>query len=570
MRTLSKLAALAAVTISAPAAAQTPVGDWLGTLDFGQGTLRVVVHIEQSADGTLTGTTDSPDQGGYGIPIAGVSTEPDTLAFSVPALDANYVGKWDVAANEWKGALTQRGQSLPLNFGPGPPPMRLPADWHAPDDSVIADVIQSRVAARPGQGMVVGVLEPESRRIVAGAGPGAAAFDGNTVFEIGSISKVFTALLLADMAAKGELSLDDPAEKFLPHGAHLPERGRKITLRDLSMHRSGLPRLPDNMPAADPEDPYADYTVEQMLEFVGRYGLTRDVGARSEYSNLGVGLLGYLLTLASGKDYETLLRERITEPLGMTDTAITLPPELQARLAQPYDPFMRPAKPWRLPTLVGAGGIRSTANDMLKFTAAVLDSNSLLAPAMQLALAERIETGSPRTEQALGWAVVHPEPGRDLLFHNGGTGGFRAGLVIEPAQRSAVVVLTNSAAEPATDDIAMHLISGAPVLPTPPVPPAPPPPPPHTEVTLPVAELDRVVGRYDIAGRVFAFTRNDNGLWAEPTGLPKARVYAEAPLRFFWRGLDAHIRFTTDDAGKITGGEFYNSGVTQPVKRLDP
>src|SRR5690606_17265741 len=185
------------------------------------------------------------------------------------------------------------------------------------------------------------------------------------------ISKVFTALLLADMASKGEVSLDDPAEKFLPEGATIPERGgKKITLAHLSTHTSGLPRLADNMPFADPEDPYADYTEAMMLAFLAQYELTRDIGEQWEYSNLGVGLLGYLLGRAAGSDYETLLRERITGPLGMTDTAITLSAEQEARFAPGLDIYMQPARPWHLNVLAGAGGIRSTANDMLEFASA--------------------------------------------------------------------------------------------------------------------------------------------------------------------------------------------------------
>ena len=186
--------------------------------------------------------------------------------------------------------------------------------------------------------MVLGVLEPAGTRIVARGPAGAPAFDAGTVFEIGSMTKVFTALLLADMALKGEIALDDPVEKYLPDGATMPVRnGKAITLRHLTMQNSGLPRLPDNMPYADPEDPYADYTEQNLLDFLAGYELPRDPGAEYEYSNLGVGLLGHVLARAAGKDYETLLRERILDPLGMDDTAIALSPAMQARFATPHD-----------------------------------------------------------------------------------------------------------------------------------------------------------------------------------------------------------------------------------------
>jgi len=407
--------------------------------------------------------------------------------------------------------------------------------------------------------------------VVAGGPEAGASFGGATVFEIGSISKVFTALILADMINKGEAALDDPAEKYLPEGARMPARGgRKITLRDLSTHMSALPRLPDNMPYGDPLDPYADYTEALMLEFLGRYELTRDIGAQAEYSNFGVGLLGYLLGRAAGKDYETLLRERITGPLGMADTAVTLSAGQQARFAPAFDTYMQPAKPWRLPALVGAGGIRSTADDMLKFAAAALDPQSPIGPAMATALATRVDSGSPRTEQALGWQVWHPERGRTVVIHNGGTGGFRSALALEPDTRRAAVVLINSAAEPSATDLALHLLVGAQVALTPPVPPAPPPVSARAEVTLPVAELDRVVGSYDFGDGVNVITREGGQLVSRRAGVPTLPIYPEAPLRFFFKAIDAQLRFTTDAAGNVDGVVFTMPGTERRAKKVDP
>jgi CubicO group peptidase (beta-lactamase class C family) len=375
--------------------------------------------------------------------------------------------------------------------------------------------------------------------------------------------------------AKGEVALDDPAEKYLPAGAKMPERGgRKITLKDLSTHMSGLPRLPDNMPCGDSGDPYADYTEALLLEFLGRYQLPRDIGSVAEYSNLGVGLLGYLLGRAAGSDYETLLRERITGPLGMADTSITLSPGQQARFAPGHDEYMRPAKPWHLPALMGAGGIRSTASDMLKFAAAVLDPQSPIAPAIKIALSEPLKTNSPRVEQALGWQVLHPEPGREVLMHNGGTGGYRSALVLEPAKGTAAVVLANSAAEPSATDLAVHVVVGSPIAPTPPVPPPPPAASARSEITLPAAELDRVVGRYDFGmGIVFEVVRDGDGLKAQRQGSatgPALPIFPEAPLTFFWKAVDAQIRFIADETGKVTGAEFSENGQMLPGKRIEP
>ncbi len=297
-----------------------------------------------------------------------------------------------------------------------------------------------------------------------------------------------------------------------------------------------------------------------MLQFLGRYELPRDIGSKSEYSNFAVGLLGYLLGRAAHSDYETLLRERITGPLRMKDTSVTLSAGQQARFVPGHDEYMRPAKPWTLPALMGAGGIRSTADDMLKFAAAVLDPQSPIAPAMKVALAAPLKTDNPRLEQALGWQVVHPEPGRTVLMHNGGTGGYRSALVLEPVRGTAAVVLANSAAEPSATDLAVHVLVGSPFAPTPPLPPAPAPQVARAEVALSATELDRVVGRYNFgAGVEFSIVRDGDTLKAQRLGIegaPALPIYAEAPLSFFWKAVDAQLRFTADASGAVTGAEF--------------
>lgn len=570
------------MAISAPASAQEAVGDWQGTLDVGGTKLRLVIHVQTGTNGKLTGTLDSLDQSSFGIPLGDVSLEGDRLTIAVPSLSGSYAGQWDEGTKGWRGFWSQGGASLPLALAPGGPPPEeprapepLPANWQVPPNEKIEAAIAARIAPRDGQGLVVGVLEPSGRRIVSGGPASGEPFDGDTLFEIGSISKVFTALLLADMANKGEVSLDDPAEKYLPESASMPARGgKKITLADLATHTSGLPRLPYNMPFADPADPYADYTEAMMLEFLAGYELPRDIGEQWEYSNLGFGLLGYLLGRAAGADYATLLRERITGPLDMDDTAIMLTAEQQARFAPGHDMYLQPAKPWHIPALAGAGAIRSTANDMLKFAAAVLDTDSPIRRAMETTLTVRRKTGEPRGEQALGWQVAQIGPGREVIMHGGGTGGYRSHLAIEPPTGRVVVAMANSGAEPSTADLAMHLLVGSSVAPTPAVAEAPAAPASRSEVQLPAEELDRVAGRYDFGpGVVFRIWREGNTLRAQREGSitgPVLTIHAEAPLRFFWRAVDAQVVFTTDDAsGEVTGAVFTQSGQSLPGRKLD-
>ncbi|HEX5726522.1 MAG TPA: serine hydrolase domain-containing protein, partial [Longimicrobiaceae bacterium] len=196
---------------------------------------------------------------------------------------------------------------------------------HFPPDADLQVMLQYLVDDGETPGIVLGILEADgSTRIFSAgsAGPGARPLGPRTTFEIGSINKTFTGTILADMVAKGEVALDDPVQKYLPEGVRVPSRnGRQITLLDLATHRSGLPRLPDNFTPADPTNPYADYSVEQLYAFLNHHQLRRDIGAEFEYSNLGMGLLGHALGRAAGTNVQTLIRQRILEPLGMRLTS---------------------------------------------------------------------------------------------------------------------------------------------------------------------------------------------------------------------------------------------------------
>jgi CubicO group peptidase (beta-lactamase class C family) len=158
---------------------------------------------------------------------------------------------------------------------------------------------------------------------------------------------------------KSEVALTDPVSKFLPPTVKIPERnGRKITLQDLSTQSSGLPRMPSNFTPKDMTNPYADYSVEQLYQFLSGYELTRDIGEKYEYSNLGVGLLGHALSLRAGTSYEALVKARITGPLGMTSTSIALTPDMKARFAVGHDGDLKAVSAWDIPTLAenAAGG----------------------------------------------------------------------------------------------------------------------------------------------------------------------------------------------------------------------
>lgn len=325
----------------------------------------------------------------------------------------------------------------------------------------IAAAIKARVDAKQVAGLVVATIEPDGSSSMAAygnPGPDAKPLDGDSVFEIGSITKVFTAILLADMADRGEVKLDDPVAKHLRAGVRVPERnGKAITLIDLSTQSSGLPRMPDNMKPANPMNPYADYTVEQLFEFLGRHELTRGIGAQFEYSNLGVGLLGQALAMRAGKTYETLVKERILDPLQMDHTGVTLTPWMQEHLAKGYSPGGMAMPNWDLPTLAGAGALRSTMNDMLKFLRANLDTSEARLPRlMQHTHVVRRSVGKDMSI-GMNW-LTRSMSGRDVVWHNGGTGGYRTWIGFDKSRRIGAIVLGNSAI--GYDDLGFELVAG--------------------------------------------------------------------------------------------------------------
>jgi D-alanyl-D-alanine-carboxypeptidase/D-alanyl-D-alanine-endopeptidase len=328
----------------------------------------------------------------------------------------------------------------------------------------IAAAIKARVDEKKSAGLVVATIEPDGSSSMAAygnPGPDARPLDGDTVFEIGSITKVFTAILLAEMVDRGEVKLDDPVARHLRAGTRVPERnGKVITLLDLSTQTSGLPRLPDNMKPANPMNPYADYSVEQMFEFLGRYQLTRDIGAEFEYSNLGVGLLGQALAMRAGKTYEALVKERILDPLDMDRTGVTLTPWMREHLAKGYSPGGMVMPNWDLPAVAGAGALRSTMNDMLKFARANLDTSGARLPRlMQQTHVVRRSVGKDMSI-GMNW-LIRSINGREVVWHNGGTGGYRTFLGFDKTRNIAAIVLANTSGA-GHDDLGFELIAGAP------------------------------------------------------------------------------------------------------------
>jgi CubicO group peptidase (beta-lactamase class C family) len=434
-----------------------------------------------------------------------------------------------------------------------------------PDDSIRA-ILRDRVEAHRSSGMVVGVIDADGSRRVIGYGPtagGTGTLDGRSVFEIGSVSKVFTASILSDMIARGDVHLDDPVATFLPGSVKVPSRdGKEITLLDLTTQSSGLPRMPGNFAPKDQDNPYADYTVRNLYDFLSTYTLPRDPGAQYEYSNLGVGLLGHALALRAGTSYEQLMTSRIADRLQMGDTRITLTAGMRARLAPGHDDQGQPAANWDLPTFAGAGAIRSTVNDMLRFAAANLDSTSLPLGA-ELAATHRSlrPTTIPGTTIGMNWHITTRD-GLAITWHNGQTGGYHSFLGLDLAGHRAVVILENSSNN--IDDIGFHLL-----IPSLPLAPAPAPVTPHTEIALDTTAFDAYVGQYSFGpGVTLTISRDGAHFYVQLTGQPRLPMFAESPTKFFLKVVDAQLTFVKDGDGRTIAVVLHQNNVDQRAPKI--
>jgi CubicO group peptidase (beta-lactamase class C family) len=431
-----------------------------------------------------------------------------------------------------------------------------------PSDSAIRAIIQPRVDAGVWAGVAVGIVDRSGVRRTLAYGPnaGVTPFDDRTVFEIGSITKTFTTAILADMVRKGEVSLDDPVAKYLPPGTVVPSRdGKQITLLDLATQTSGLPRMPANFAPKNPANPYADYTPAQLYDFLKSHQLTRGIGEKYEYSNLGMGLLGHALALRAGQSYEALVTERVLGPLEMDDTRIAMTRGMRERLAPGHGPNGAVVANWDLQTLEGAGALRSTVRDMLSFIRANADSTSRpLGQTLAMTHGERRPGPSPAVSLGLAWHRLRLPSGNVIVFHNGGTGGYRTFTGYSEKTGDGVVVLANTTSS--VDEIGFRLLE--PGFPIPPVPKK------RTEVALPEATLERYVGTFELAPTfAITITREGAQLFLQATGQPRFPLFAEKEDEFFLKVVDAQVTFTKDGTGVVTGLVLHQNGAHQPAKK---
>lgn len=402
--------------------------------------------------------------------------------------------------------------------------------------------------------------------------------DADTVFEIGSLTKVFTALLLADMVQRGEVSLNDPIRDFLPADVHVSTGSAgDIRLVDLATHTSGLPNVAANFwkdgdNIYDPNTAgrrWSGYTQKELFESLGSHAPSRDGEAAYVYSNLGMGLLGHLLELKSGKSYETLLIERICEPLGMNNTRITLTSEMEERRAQGHNADGQPSQPWDGETsaLAGAFAIRSTPHDLMIFLKANLGLvESPLSAAIAAAHTEQFKRNDLE-QVGLGWNRNKFQ----VVFHSGTTGGFRCSMYLLPGLNVGTFVMTNTQVGGATDarvaefekigGSLLNVLVGAPPLP----------------VTLPSAvthghdQLTDFIGQYNLRPEDsdgLRITVADEKLYALIPGRVSRQLHPQAADVFFMKEYDVELTFERDDEGIVQEVLARIGGHSQSLRRL--
>lgn len=438
----------------------------------------------------------------------------------------------------------------------------LPAqDLAAKVDALAKPLADAGLAAS----LVVGVIDGDTMLVRGYGKVGENAPDGTTLYEIGSVSKVFTGILLADAVTRGVCKLDDPVQSLLPEGVTMPKwEETPVLLWHLSTHTSGLPRLP-NMKGSDPNDPYAHFDEAKLFAEVGKARVRWEPSSKYEYSNFAVGLLGHLLAKKQGfASFEALLKERITKPLGMADTTVVLSDAQKARMAPPRNVDGDAEHLWDLAALAGAGGIRSSVADMLKFAraqfrpAGPLKLDDLRQPKrsepspadaldepIDLAQQKRYFDRASGITMGLGW---HFALGGQTLWHNGGTGGYHAYLEVVPGDRRAVCVLSNTTSsliDKVGKSILQHLYGMAVE-------------PPKVEIPVAVerAQLQRLVGKYRVEGTedgaTFTITLDDRGLLAQVPGEQACRVHAKSPTQFVYRVGNASLTFELEgDTAKV-------------------
>jgi CubicO group peptidase (beta-lactamase class C family) len=405
----------------------------------------------------------------------------------------------------------------------------------------LSAVVENRLAESETPGCIAVALVAEKTETAFGCTPGItppAAIDEHSLFEIGSITKGFTGLILADMVRKGEISLDDPVTKYSRPGAKLPAGAESITLRDVVTQTSGLPRMPPVFKPANPRDPYADFTADSLYEALAATELKER--GKYEYSNFGFMWLSEMLARKAGKSYEALLKERVLDPMGMKDTAITLSADQEKRFVAGHGPDYHPAAHWHNgKNLEGVGALRVSLADMIKLAEAFAGRRDTpLKETIALAV-KPMRDGEGTNSTGYAWGVSKREAG--VIWHGGGTGGFTSMIAVNPGTRTAAVVLVDSTT--LFNDLPAHLVE--PTLPL---------RKKRLGLATDIETLKQYVGRYEFTPQ-FAMEIFVDGarLMRQGTDQSAFEILREGPDTFFSYLNPTRLRFSRGANREVDG-----------------
>jgi CubicO group peptidase (beta-lactamase class C family) len=358
-------------------------------------------------------------------------------------------------------------------------------------------------------------------------------YDELTAFEIGSVTKTMTAALLAEFIARGEVALSDPIAKLLPPGTSVPSfGGREITIGDIVTHTSGLPSIPPELHLTDMNNPYARVTETDLLGALAATQLTRAPGSQWEYSNFAMMVLSYALAKRSGKDFETLLRERLLGPLGMNDTYIARRPP-HVHLAQGHFSNAMPAVPWDFPVdMAGVGGVRATLPDMVRYLEAELGTReSEITPALAQTQRQVARVGGHT--MGMNW-ILSTGNGHTVVAHEGGTGGYSSLVAFDRAAKRGVVLLSDTAL---TSVGGLGTLGGHVLNPSAPV------GAPRLVATSDTRLIGALVGRYRLQGGLgIDLRRKGDMLTIQADGQPEFEMGYDSAGDFYPFKFDALLR----------------------------
>lgn len=415
-----------------------------------------------------------------------------------------------------------------------------------PTDDAIRQMLVKRVdVQKQAHAAVLGRIDSHGRQIVAygEAGPDSKRpLDGDSVFEIASLTKVLTALVLSDMIARKEVALLDSVTQYLPERVLNPDV-RAISLVDLATHTSGFPLRMPGVDLSEQRYPYSSVGRKEFYAALATFKSETASGSRYEYSNFGYAVLGEALAHRADMSFERLLETRVLTPLGLEDTRWKLTDSMRARAVTGHDAALAPVEISGPGMFAGAGGLHSTVNDMLDFLEVALGRrDSPLSGAARALLDTARPSDYPHAIQALGWRVTNLA-GHRIVWSNGAGQGFRTFMGFSPKNGVGVVAFANASSDVGVDDIGQHLIDEH-------YPVNLQGPDDHEEITLAPAVLDRYVGTYRFADKsVVTIVRDGSILMGQwPQGEPSP-LFAEAESRFFMRDVDAQITFSGHGPG---------------------